>query len=59
MVTVTITIRSLRTLYFSCCSAVTACVVVAWWCGAPNKFSFLAPTADARLVNENEIDEAL
>jgi stage II sporulation protein D len=54
-----VSIRPLRNLYFSCFTAVTACVVAVWWCGAPNKFSLLVPAANTRIVNESEIDEAL
>src|SRR5438445_7020786 len=54
-----VSIRPLHNLYFYCFTAVTACVVAVWSFGAPNKFSLLAPAADTRVVNEDEIDAAL
>ena len=54
-----VSIRPWRNLYFSCFTVVTACLLMVWWCGAPNKFPLLAPAADTRIVNDSEIDEAL
>src|SRR6266568_923393 len=51
-----VSIRPWRNLFFSCFTVVTACLLMVWWCGAPNKFPLLAPAADTRIVNDSEID---